>query len=77
MTDMLRITYYAEGHRNGCKVTLYDVCGRTYDDCIVASSRWYGCNSAREQESFLLNIARRDYPEVEWESAHTVEIHNA
>ena len=52
MADMLRITYYAEGHRNGC-------------------------NSAREKESFLLNIARRDYPEVEWESAHTVEIHNA
>ena len=77
MADMLRITYYAEGHRNGCKVTLNDVCGRTYDDCIVASSRWYGCNSAREKESFLLNIARRDYPEVEWESAHTVEIHNA
>lgn len=22
-----RITYYAEGHRNGCKVTLHDVCG--------------------------------------------------
>lgn len=49
MADMLRITYYAEGHRNGCKVTLSNVCGRTYDDCIVASSRWYGCNSAREK----------------------------
>lgn len=21
-----RITYYAEGHRNGCKVTLHDMC---------------------------------------------------
>ena len=26
----LRITYYAEGHRNGCKVTLHDVCGLVY-----------------------------------------------
>lgn len=52
MADMLRITYYAEGHRNGCKVTLSNVCGRTYDDCIVASSRWYGCNSARKSLSF-------------------------
>lgn len=31
----LRITYYAEGHRNGCKVTLHDVCGLVYDDFII------------------------------------------
>ena len=30
-----RITYYAEGHRNGCKVTLHDVCGLVYDDFII------------------------------------------
>ena len=59
MADMLRITYYAEGHRNGCKVTLSDVCGRTYDDCIVALSRWHGCNSAREKESFLNDKQQR------------------
>lgn len=35
----LRITYYAEGHRNGCKVTLHDVCGMVYDDFIVDANR--------------------------------------
>ena len=36
----LRITYYAEGHRNGCKVTLHDVCGMVYDDFIIDANRW-------------------------------------
>lgn len=77
MADMLRISYYAEGHKNGRKVTLYDCCGHTFDSCVVAESRWRSCNTAREQESFLLNIARRDYPEVDWERAHYEEIKQA
>ena len=36
----LRITYYAEGHRNGCKVTLDNVCGMVYDDFIIDANRW-------------------------------------
>jgi len=76
MADMLKITYYAEGRRNGCKVTLHDVCSHTYDDFTVDLRRWQSCNSSREQEILILGIARRDYPEVNWEHAHYVEIHN-
>ena len=39
----LRITYYAEGHRNGCVVTLHDVCGLVHDDFIIDANRWYSC----------------------------------
>lgn len=74
---MLRITYYATGWRNGCRVTLANVCGNTFDDFYIDSNRWYLCNSAAEQESLLLGIARRDYPEIQWDHAHYVEIHNA
>lgn len=72
---MLEITYYAEGHKsNGNKVTLADVTGgHTYDKFTIAESRWYHCNTPREEEALLLGIARRDYPEVHWEHAHRVE----
>lgn len=69
------ITYYAEGHRNGSKVTLADVCGHTFDTFTVSERRWYGCNTPRDEESLILGVARRDYPEVKWEHAHRVEIH--
>lgn len=73
----LRITYYAEGHRNGCKVTLHEVCGWIYDDVIIDANRWYFCSSASEQEAILLATARIRYPEVNWERARYTEIHNA
>ena len=72
----LRITYYAEGHRNGCKVTLHDVCGLVYDDFIIDANRWYSCSNS-EREAILLGTARIRYPEVIWESAHDVQIHDA
>lgn len=72
----LRITYYAEGHRNGCKVTIHDVCGMVYDDFIIDANRWY-CSSASEREAIILATARIRYPEVNWESASEREIHNA
>lgn len=73
----LRITYYAEGHRNGCKVTLHDVCGLVYDDFIIDANRWNLCGGASGQEAIILATARIRYPEVNWESAHYTEIHNA
>lgn len=74
----LRITYYAEGHRNGglCLVTLRDVCGQIYDDVIIDAHRWYSC-TASERKTILLATARTRYPEIIWESAHDVQIHNA
>ena len=72
----LRITYYAEGHGNGCKVTLHDVCGLVYDDFIIDANRWYSCRE-NERETIILATARIRYPEVNWESAHYTEIHNA
>lgn len=44
-----RITYYAEGHRNGCKVTLHDVCGMVYDDFIIDANRWNLCHNSFDQ----------------------------
>ena len=73
----LRITYYAEGHRNGCLVTLAAVCGgRLYDDFIIDASRWYSC-SASEKEAILLATAHIRYPEINWESAHYSGTRNA
>lgn len=77
MADYLKISYYAEGHSNGRKVTLYDFCGHTYDEFTIELGRWQHCDTVRERQNLLLNIARRDYPEANWESAHVVEIHNA
>lgn len=73
----LRIRFYAEGWRHGCKVTLGEVCGNTYDDFIVDSFRWNTCHTPQEQEAVMLGVARVRYPEVDWESAHYVEIHQA
>lgn len=72
----LRITYYAEGHRNGCKVTLHDVCGLVYDDFIIDANRWYSCRE-NERETIILATARIRYPEVNWERAHDTEIYDA
>ena len=72
----LRITYYAEGHRNGCKVTLHDMCGLVYDDFIIDANRWYSCRES-EREAILLATARIRYPEVNWERAHCSGIHDA
>ena len=71
----MRITYSADGHKNGNHVTLYDVCGSAFATTSVSESEWGRCDTPREQESFLLNIARRDYPSVNWESASVVEIY--
>lgn len=73
----LRITYYAEGHRNGCKVTLHDVCGQVYDDFIIDTNRWNLCHTSSDQEAIILATARLRYPEVNWERAHYTEIHQA
>lgn len=73
----LRITYYAEGNRNGCKVTLHDVCGRVYDDFIIDTNRWNLCHNSFDQEAIILATARLRYPEVNWERAHYTEIHQA
>lgn len=72
----LRITYYAEGHRNGCKATISEVCGRVWDDFIIDADRWYRCTKS-EQEAIMLATARIRYPEVNWESATIREIHDA
>ena len=72
----LRITYYAEGHRNGCKVTISEVCGRVWDDFIIDADRWYRCRES-EREAIMLATARIRYPEVNWESATVREIHGA
>lgn len=72
-----RITYYAEGHRNGCKVTLHDVCGLVYDDFIIDANRWNLCSRASEQEAIILATARIRYPEVNWERAAVVRFINA
>ena len=72
----LRITYYAEGHRNGCKATITEVCGQVYDDFIIDANRWFRC-SDKEKETIMLATARIRYPEVNWESARYTEIHSA
>lgn len=73
----LRITYYAEGHRNGCVVTLHDVCGLVHEDFIIDANRWYSCRTASEQEAIMLATARIRYPEVNWERAAVVRFINA
>lgn len=75
MATMLRITYYADGIRNGCATTLNDCCGNTYDDFVISADSWNRCNTAKDQEDLLLSIARRDYPYVDWKHAHYLEIH--
>ena len=72
---MFRITYYAEGHLGNRKVTLVDVCGKTFDDFVIDEMRWHHANTPREQEAIILGVARREYPEVNWEKAHYTEIH--
>lgn len=73
--DKLEISYYAEGHKsNGNKVTLADMNGHTFESFIVDERRWRHCDTPREQEALLLGVARRDFPEVNWEHAHYVEI---
>lgn len=58
----LRITYYAEGHRNGCKVTLHDVCGMVYDDFIIDANRWNLCGGASGQEAYHLGNSTHQIP---------------
>ncbi len=74
---MLRITYYAEGHKNGSRVNLNDVTGSVFQDFLIEESRWNRAGTARGQEEIILGIVRRDYPEVQWEKAHYTEIHQA
>ena len=77
MADLIKITYSAEGRLNGRKATLYDVCGRTFDEIVVDAARWRQCDTPSEQRNFLLNIARREYPEVDWEYAQYSNITSA
>lgn len=74
---MLRITYYAEGRLNGSRITLNDVSGSVYQDFLIEASRWYRATNVHEQEAIILGVARREYPEAQWERAHVVEFHDA
>jgi hypothetical protein len=70
----LKITYSAEGRYQGSKVDLRRFCGKVYDDFTIDSSRWQQADTPREQERILLGVARREYPEADWEHASVVEI---
>jgi len=72
--NMIRVTYYAEGRLHGSKCTLVHVCGKVFDDFVIDEGRWYSASN-REQEQIILGVARREYPEAEWEHAHHTEIH--
>lgn len=74
----LRITYRAEGWRNGCRMTLADLNGgRTFEDVIIDNERWYGLHTDAERENLLLSLTRMKYPEVDWYLTRCFEIHHA
>jgi hypothetical protein len=69
----LKVCFSAHGRKNGCTCSIHELNHGVPGELTIDSSRWYSAgNSGRE--AIMLNAARNQYPEVDWESASEIEI---
>lgn len=69
----LKVYYSAHGTKSGCTCSIHELTNGRGGELTIDSSRWYSAgNSGRE--AIMLNAARNQYPEVDWESASEIEI---
>lgn len=68
-----KVYFSAYGRRNGCTCSINELNRGGHGELTVDSNRWDSAgNSGRE--AIMLNAARNQYPEVDWENASTVEV---
>jgi len=69
----LKVYFSAYGRRNGCTCSIHELTHGRPGELTVDPSRWYSAGNAGK-EAIMLNAARNQYPEVNWESASEIEI---
>ena len=69
----LKVCFFFFFRKNGCTCSIHELTNGRGGELTVDSSRWYSVGNAGK-EAIMLNAARNQYPEVNWESASEIEI---